>query len=227
MGYEQMSFFRRIAGGLRGSTRQRLCADLRAMELETWIVERGRPEEGISGGLMGTSLGLIEVRDSPIRWINVLEHPASRYAATTYTNIYVVPDSRVRSGRHLELKSVRVRDTAVHGRVVEVQWTASFVGTRTAAASEGGSSEGWESALLDRLSGDTSLQESLIRLNEAIAVRSVPTYWCWAISSGSYEESVSGRESAGLAPSQDQWDCYQTIARHLLEFGEKDAAVEA
>jgi len=191
------------------------------MDLDAQVAKRGQPEEGIAGGLMGTSLGLIEIRGSLIRWINLLEHPGSRYASTTYTNVYVVPDVQVRSGGYLELRSARVRDASVYGRVVDLRWTANFVGTRVAAASGQGRDEEAESDLLRRVTEDVALKEGLIGLNEDITVRSVPNYWCWAISSGSYQEGGLGPKSRRLAPSREQWDCYQAIARHLLEFSEQ------
>jgi hypothetical protein len=205
-----------ILGSLRDKTRYRLCTHLRTLGLNVQVSERGLPEEGISGGLIGTSIGLLEVQDSPIRWINMLEHPASRYAAAAFTNVYVVPDNRVRSGGYLELRSTRQRNASVYGRVIDLYWTANFVGTRVTATSEEWD-EDMEERLLDRMNSDNSLKERLIRLNEDIMVRSVPNFWCWAISSGSYQESGLGLEARKLGPSREQWECYEMIARHLLE----------
>jgi len=226
-----MSLFSRILdiiiGKSKNRTRQRLCTHLRTLDLNVQIPERGLPEEGISGGLMGTSIGLIEVQGSPIRWINMLEHPASRYASAAFTNVYVVPDRRVRSGGYLELHSVRQRNASVYGRVIDLYWTANFVGTRVTATLEGEWDEDMEDRLLDRINNDTSLKESLIRLNEDITVRSVPNFWCWAISSGSYQENGLGLEARRLGPSREQWDCYEIIARRLLESGVQDTESKA
>jgi hypothetical protein len=74
-----------------------------------------------------------------------------------------------------------------------------------------------EERLLDRMNNDKTLKTSLIKLNEDITIRSVPNFWCWAISSGSYQESGLSYETKRLAPSREQWDCYQRIAQHLLE----------
>jgi hypothetical protein len=207
----------RMIGRPRDKTRHRLCTHLRTMGLNVQVSERGLHEEGISGGLMGSSIGLIEVQESPIRWVNMLEHPASRYASAAFTNVYVVPDHRVRSGGYMELRSVRQRNASVYGRVIDLYWTANFVGTRVITSPEEEWDEDMEDNLLERINNDRSLKEGLIRLNEDIMVRSVPSFWCWAISSGSYQESGLGHESRRLAPSREQWDCYEMIARHLLE----------
>jgi hypothetical protein len=187
------------------------------MGLDVRLSERGVREEGISGGLMGNSLGLIEVRSSPIRWINLLEHPASRYAPSAYTNIYLVPDERIPSGGYLELKSTHVRDVSVHGRVVDLRWTADFVRTRGVATSGQAEEARTGGDIARRLDKDTSLKEALIRLGESITVRSAPSFWCWAMSSDSYQGGSVGGVARRLAPSQEQWDCYQAIARYLLE----------
>lgn len=212
-----MEFLRAIVGRLRDEKRYGLFRDLRAMGLDVRLSQRGAREEGISGGLMGNSLGLIEVRGSPIRWINLIEHPASRYAPSAYTNVYLVPDERVPSGGYVELKSVHVRDVSVHGRVINLRWTADFVRTRGVAASGQAEEEVAGDDIARRLDGDTLLKETLIRLGESITVRSAPSFWCWAISSGSYQGGSVGGVARRLAPSQEQWDCYQAIARYLLE----------
>jgi len=212
-----MRLFDNMKTRLKDRTRRRLFTDLRAMDLNVHIAERGQPEEGVSGGLMGNSLGLIGVQGSPIKWINLLEHPASRYASATYTNVYVVPDSRVRSGGYLELRSTRKRSASVYGRVIDLFWTANFVGTRVVVNPEEEWDNDMEERLLDRMNNDAVLKTNLIKLDEDITIRSVPNFWCWAISSGSYQESGLSYELKRLAPSREQWECYETIARHLLE----------
>ena len=212
-----MRLFDKIKARIKDRTRRRLSTDLHIMGLNVHIAERGQPEEGVSGGLMGNSLGLIAVQDSPIKWLNLLEHPASRYASATYTNVYVVPDNRVRSGGYLELRSTRKRSASVYGRVIDLYWTANFVGTRVVINPEEEWDDDMEERLLDRMNNNTALKTGLIKLNEDITVRSVPNFWCWAISSGSYQESRLSYETKRLAPSREQWDCYQMIAQLLLE----------
>ena len=212
-----MRLLDKIKARLKDRTRRRLCAELCAIGLNARIMERGQPEEGISGGLMGASLGLIAIENSPIRWVNLLEHPASRYASATYTNVYITPDSRVRSGGYLELRSARRRSASVYGRVIDIDWTANFVGTRVVVNPEEEWDEDMEERLLDRINNDTFLKTNLIQLNEDITVRSVPNFWCWAISSGSYQESGLSYEQKKLAPSLEQWQCFEAMARHLVE----------
>jgi hypothetical protein len=212
-----MRLLDKIKARLKDRTRRRLFTDLRAMSVNVGLAKRGQSEEGVAGGLMGNSLGLIAIQNSPIKWINLLEHPASRYASATYTNVYVVPDNRVRSGGYLELRSARKRSASVYGRVIDLTWTADFVGTRVVVNPEEEWDDDMEERLLDRMTNDKTLKTNLIKLNEDITIRSVPNFWCWAISSGSYQESGLSYETKRLAPSREQWDCYERIAQHLLE----------
>jgi hypothetical protein len=101
--------------------------------------------------------------------------------------------------------------------VTDLFWTANFVGTRVVVNPEEEWDDDMEERLLERMNNDTTLKTNLIRLNEDVTIRSVPNFWCWAISSGSYQESGLSYEMKRLAPTQEQWECYETIANHLCE----------
>lgn len=192
-------------------TRRKVCAGLRSLGLDAIIVKRGRPEENIGeeGWVLGRdekSLGLIEVRDSPIRWVNVLDivrGKGTEGETVVHRNVYLIPDPMVSSkGGYMLAKSVRVKSTPLIGRVIDIRW-------------EGGKSHG---NLMRRMSDDILLNRSLIRLKEDVTIRGLPEYSCWAILSN--RSSVGGfpwRFFGHPAPSREQWDCYELIARHLLE----------
>jgi len=196
-------------------TRHKVCAGLRRLGLDAIVVTRGRPEENIGeeGWVLGKdekSLGLIEVRDSPIRWVNVLDivqGKGTQGESVVHRNVYLIPDSMVSSkGGYMLAKSVRVRSTPLIGRVVDIRW-------------EGGKSHG---NLMRRMSDDILINRSLVRLKEDITIRGFPEYSCWAILSsrssvGGFPWGFFGRP----APSREQWSCYETIAHHLLESDRK------
>lgn len=213
-----MSFIRGIADKLRGGLRFNLTNGLRELGIPARVARRGRREETIAGGLMGNSLGVVEVRGFPIRWINIIEHPGSRFAPTTYSNVYLVPDEQVHAGGYFDMKSVPLRSAAVHGRVIDLRWETSFTGTMVPPRDEQLPEIDPEQRLAGRFAADTELRDRLIRLGETVRIRSVPNYWCWAISTGSYEVGGSMPESPGMVPTTEQWDCLIAIARHLLEF---------
>ncbi len=204
-----MAFFDALKDKL--ISRHKVCAGLRRLGLDAIVMKRGCPEENIGeeGWVLGKdekSLGLIELRDRPIRWVNVLDivrGKGTQGEDVVHRNVYLVPDPMVSSkGEYMLANSVRVKSIPLIGRVVDIRW-------------EGGKSHG---NLMRRMSNDILLNRSLIRLKEDVTIRGFPEYSCWAILSsrssvGGFPWSFFGHP----APSREQWDCYENIARHLLE----------
>jgi len=159
---------------------------------------------------LGKSLGLIEISREPIRLINVLPEKGGEYRFSTYYNVYLIPAPNVRSDGYLELRSMGVWGLPV----VDVHWRAIFVKIRSIPLFGQVPTFGqtvddrWkgtvESNLVVRMNEDILLKQSLIGLNMGVMIRSVPD-WGWAMSSSQH------------ALSRELWDCYTTIARHLLE----------
>lgn len=162
----------------------------------------------------GKSVGLVEIQHSSIRWVNCLRQ--SDQSGNLYTKVYLVPDPRVFGERRLQLNSVRVRNRPIFGPVVDLHWEAYLANTKTIR---------WlvtdllidlqqinlQSDLIMRLDGDVWLRQSLIKLNKDVTIRIYPEHGCWAIWSSIWSRSQT-------TPSRDeQWDCFETIARHLLE----------
>ena len=202
--------FLTVADRLRDKARDKLCDDLCAMGLDAQMVERRRPEEKIILD-PGSPIGLIEIRDSPIRYVNLREHEGSQYTNTAYTNVYLVPDTRVPKGGYLQLKSARVKTKPVFGRVVDLRWEAKFIKVKmikSIPVHAVAVSVKKDSDLIKRVNEDVRLKESLIRLSEDVTIRSLED-WGWAISTS----AVSRRSVL----SREQWDCYETIAQHLLQ----------
>lgn len=180
-----------------------LCAiGLDARVAERTLAERVWPKELGSEG----SLGKIEIYGQPIRWVNVLkaEGGSEYYYSITYRKVYLVPDEAIMpyspafwKGYGTPAKgygrSVRVRNVPLFGRVVHLRWRGYFVGD-----------------LIMRLGQDVSLNQALIRLKEDIKINCWPLYGCWTISPPSESNPLT-------APSREQWNCYEIIARHMLE----------
>jgi len=199
-----MGFLNAFKKMFRGK-RYKVCDRLCAMGVDARIPERGRPEENIGmdawpwgrGERPFESEALIEIRGSPIRWVNVLavEKPGGQYVTSTYVVtrwVYVVPDPCVSTqAGYMLAKSVRVRSVPLIGSVSNIRWDCKS-----------------PSNLIKRISDDVFLNQSLIRLNEDITLCSFLEYNCWSI--------LSSRP-----PSREKWNCYETIARHLLESSKK------
>jgi len=195
--------------------REKLCTDLCAIGVDARWVEPGQLQEVIDADWgaqpfseIPTSLGLIEVRHSPIRLVNVLTksvYQGQNYGYEDfYKNVYLVPDSTIFpdstmfwEGYEMPVhgygRSVRVKNVPLFGRVVGLRWKGEFDGD-----------------IITGLGQDVLLNLTLIRLKEDIEIHSYPEYGCWTISTPSNQDEPT-------APSREKWDCYERIARHLLE----------
>ena len=123
-----MGWFSVLKEKIRDTARDDVCASLCAIGVDARIIERGRPVEKVGKSWRGRSLGLIEVQDSPIRWVNLVDKPPLSLTPpagvlggqTTYTNLYLVPDSTISKAGFAE--SARVKSVPVFGHVVDVRW---------------------------------------------------------------------------------------------------------
>lgn len=200
-----MSFLRSLKESLRDKTRDSLCADLRALRINAQMAERGRAVELIGQSWRGRSLGLIEIQDSPIRWVNIVaKEPAVRATPvgvpgerTTYTNLYLVPDSTISKAG--SARSAWVKSVPVFGHVVGVRWKGNL-----------------PSDIVEQLGEDLLLSQTLIKLGEDVHIESHPGYRCWQISTNRYQYPGLWRTYQPVS-SLNQWYCYETIARHLLK----------
>jgi len=140
------------------------------------------------------SLGLIEIRDSPIPLVNVLiSVPTSESSITVYCKLYLVPDPGagvwVKPYLQMEAKPILVKSGPLKGAVSDIHWKGD---------------------VLMELRQDVSLKEILMKLEQDIKVIWQPRYSCWAIHP---PHDPHGRSF----PSREQWGCYETIASHLLK----------
>ena len=184
-----MRFFDTLKEKLRNKSRDNVCVYLCSIGLDARMVERGRPEERIGEG---RSLGLIEIRGSPIRWVNLIGQVSYSGPITggggDLIIVYLIPDSTISTVGHMDF--IRVKRVPALGPVVGAQWKGNT-----------------ESNIISQLNQDVLLNQTLIRLEEQIRVQSHPECMCWAILISRWR----------VLPSRKQWDCYETIARHLLE----------
>ena len=221
-----MGFFGMLKEKLRSKKRDRLCAALCAIGLDARMAQRGQPEERIGNG---TSLGLIEIGDSPIRFVNMLIEASGAPGTHTITSLlYLVPDQTRPAVGYLE--SVRIKSVPRLGQIAHIRWESKMASDAdylvSTLLSQGvipkqdfltmlEKDMEVESNLLERLNQDMRLERALFSLEDDITVQGYPEFNCWAISSSRYESGWP--ETRQPAPSREKWDCYETIARHLLE----------
>ena len=117
----------KIRERLRDHGRDELCTHLRALGINVQMSERGRPEEKITHWL-GKSLGIIDIQDALIRWVDVKRikgaDPSDETGGTitTWYIEYGVPDSRITAGFHkVTIRTKRVKGVPLAGKVVDLK----------------------------------------------------------------------------------------------------------
>ena len=81
---------------LRDKTRDDLSKNLNLLNIKTNLAERGKLEEDIGKPTLSKGLGIINVNDTPIKWINIRRRPRGRNNFT-YMIDYVIPDLNMKS----------------------------------------------------------------------------------------------------------------------------------
>ena len=125
---------RKIGNWLRDDSRDELARALNAFGVGATMGERGRPEEAFKR--RGDSLGLIDITQSPVKWINVVRHIQGGHSSNvTYWCVFGIPsegdfspgqggrleDLRLQAQR-VELTSVRRRRFPIFGSVERMEW---------------------------------------------------------------------------------------------------------
>ncbi len=158
-----MGFFDKVRDTFRSKARDNICAGLQSLGVDAQMAERGRAEEDIECGVSySRSLGLIDIPEGPIRWVNVVKRSGQAPGGMTYYIKYGVPDSRlwVIIPPNLEIKSARKKDNW--------QWKGKDAGL----------------GIIDRLNGDISIGYTLLQSKSPqITIRAYPNHSCWVISS--------------------------------------------
>jgi hypothetical protein len=143
----------------RDKGRDDLCAWLQDMGIDAQVAERGRVEENIECGFLSEPLGLIDIPEGPIRWVNVIKRKSGD--DVKYYFKYGVPDSRLQSN----LPKVEIRSKP---KGDNWQWKGNDAGL----------------GIVDRLNGDMSTGHTLIRTKSPnMTIRAYTDPSCWVISS--------------------------------------------
>ena len=181
-----MGFFDKVKDSFREKTRDKVYSALKSIGVDAKLAGNGRPEENIKCGFGIHSLGIIEIDEGPIRWGNI----RINVNETNWID-FGVPDPRLNQSEHEVLIQAHFRKTLFGlGRVVDLIWRG----------------EDSSLGIIQRLNDDIPLKNTLMRTNAYdFTVSSYNNPSCWIIS-----------VSYDIPPTEDLWNCYQSIAKHLL-----------
>ena len=112
---------------LRDNTRDAFTRDLCAIGVKAVMAERGREEEKIRSGnkwLFQRSLGVIDIEDGPIQWINVVRLKSrDKNGPPIHRVVFGIADPNLPESHHpLKLTTVRKKSFPLFGKIVAVDW---------------------------------------------------------------------------------------------------------
>lgn len=185
-----MDLFRKTRERFRDHTRDDICAGLQALGIDAQMAARGRPEENIETGFYTQSLGMIDIAEGPIRWVNVRKRqPRGPDASVAYYTDYGIHDSRLEpDSPRPRIESVRIKTSPLVGQVVDLRWRGEDFGL----------------GIMGRLNSDVSIKGPIMRSRD-VTIQAYSDHKCWTISTETRDR-----------PSGELWSCYHTMAQHLL-----------
>ena len=177
----------------RDKTRDGLTDALNALGARAEMAERGRSEERV-GSSWAQSLGVIDVADCPVRWINVVRQ-SNQYGSRWWL-VFGAPDepSDLRSAernKDVQLKTSRKRSFPLFGRVTEAGWTDN----------------GNAGDLATTLANDRAVDAFVWNVSDVEIRNDDENFRGWTL-----------RVGKRFTPSKRDWDAICAMAEHLLAF---------
>jgi hypothetical protein len=181
----------------RDKTRDELLATLNFIGVKAEMTDRQGEKSSIGKQLEKTenswyqrSLGLIEVIEGPIKWINILKKDRSDKRPPKWWIVMGVSDNRVVStSRKIQIKTIRKKNFPIFGKVTDVNWQGSDKDTHIA----------------DRLSKNEATKSLATRVGNIEIKIQTKEFKGWTI-------TVDRK----FQPTIEDWKIFQTIADYLL-----------
>ncbi|MEA1871829.1 MAG: hypothetical protein U9M91_00270 [Chloroflexota bacterium] len=107
----------------RDKSRDKLAQNLNSLGIRADLAERGRAEEKIENSWYQRSLGIIDIPEGLVRWINILKKDGSGRSPPQWWVILGIPDERPLSNhKAVDIKAIRKKMFPLFGKVVDVTW---------------------------------------------------------------------------------------------------------
>ncbi len=175
---------------LRDKTRDELTSSLNTLGIRADMSERGRVEEKMQDSWYQRSLGVIDMPEGPIKWINVLKQDGSRYNPPRWWIVFGIPDdNHVSNSEQVKISTVRRKLFPLFGKVVDVTWKGDDLGT----------------GLTYILSNDHATKELAKRVGNLEVRRYAEGFQGWVL-------QVVKR----LKPTNEDWEAILQVAEHPL-----------
>ena len=175
---------------LRDKTRDDLAHALNSLGVRAEMAERGRIEEKVNNSWFNRSLGVLDLPEGPIKWINILKKDRGKDSPPKWWINLCIPDGRpALIHKVVKVRTVRKKSFPLFGKVVDVTWKGEDYGT----------------GLVYTLSNDQS-SKALATAIGNLKIRSYSKeFQGWTL-------EVDRR----FSPTSQDWEAIKKIADHLL-----------
>jgi hypothetical protein len=174
----------------RDKSRDKLAENLNSLGIRAVLAERGRAEEKVENSWYQRSLGIIDIPEGLVRWINILKKDGSGRSPPQWWVILGIPDERPLSNhKAVDIKAIRKKTFPLFGKVVDVAWKGNDHHT----------------GLVEVLSNDEALKGLAKRIGNLTVHSYAKEFQGWTL-------QVDRR----FEPTSQDWATIQRIASYIL-----------
>ncbi|MFC2032001.1 hypothetical protein ACFLUS_01320 [Chloroflexota bacterium] len=175
---------------LRDKARDRLAQNLNSLGIRANLAERGRAEEKVENSWYQRSLGIIDIPEGLVRWINILKKDGSKNSPPRWWVVLGIPDERpIPKHQAVDIKTIRKKAFPLFGKIVDVTWKGNDSGT----------------GLADVLSDDEAVKDLAGNSGNLTIHSYAKEFQGWTL-------QVDRR----FKPTNQDWATIQKIANHIL-----------
>ncbi|MQG19523.1 MAG: hypothetical protein FI687_07110 [SAR202 cluster bacterium] len=115
---------------IRDKSRDELTKSLTGIGIDAEMSTRGLKEEKIGKSWLRSSLGIINIQDQSVKWINVVKQNGSQHSPPKWFFIYFIPDIRISNQNKIKIKTFRKRSfLLIFGKIIDVTWSGNDINT--------------------------------------------------------------------------------------------------
>ncbi len=174
----------------RDKTRDKLAQTLKSLGVTAVLAERGRVEEKVENSWYQRSLGIIDIPEGLVRWINILKKDGSRNSPPRWWAVLGIRDERPIPNHHaVDIKTIRKKTFPLFGKVFDVTWKGNDYGT----------------GLVDVLSNDEAVKTLAKKIGNLTLHSYAKEFQGWTL-------QVDRR----FVPTNQDWATIQKIANIIL-----------
>ena len=174
----------------RDKTRDDLANALNLIGVKAEMADRERAEEKVENSWYQRSLGVIDITEGPIRWINILKKDPSKDSPPRWWVVMGIPDdSAVSIRKQIKIKTKRKKSFPLFGKVIDVAWAVKDGGT----------------GLAKTISDDTSTKTLATRIGNLEIKRQAEIFQGWTLT-----------VDKQFSPTRQEWETIEKIADYIL-----------